>query len=262
MNEDLNKIKDLLLKYVELIKNEYPESKAERVESDLEDGKEIVRFNDKNTLSFLCVNGQLLLPKVAYDLFPILRQNELYGTNKNNRRDVSQYLDTDTTYFDYINHLLVAGLSEYDYFEESLLHETMHLCGSGGGIPLEEGINDLKTRELAQKQGIKIAGYAYSKEVEIAKQLQDILGKDIMDELTFTPSSKRFNYLYEKLGEEKANLYKNVSRKMIEESSNFFKTAYKTDNPFEKAKLYDEIDYSGTYTIIDNYKQTNYEQTL
>jgi len=64
----------------------------------------------------------------------------------------------------------------------------------------KEGINELKTRELAQKYNIKIAAYGYSKEVEMAKKMQKIIGKETMDELTFIPRYERIVFLRDKLG--------------------------------------------------------------
>ena len=152
-------------------------------------------------------NGILLLPKVAYQIFQLLKNYENYGTKLNSHRNIADYLDTNTTYRGYITHLIESGMSVYDYFEESLLHETMHICGSRGGYPLEEGINELKTRELTQKYNIKIAAYGYSKEVEMAKKMQKIIGKETMDELTFISRYERIVFLRDKLGDEVAELY-------------------------------------------------------
>ena len=87
---------------------------------------------------------------------------------------------------------------------------------------MRKGINELKTRELAQKYDIKIAAYGYAKEVEIAKRLQELIGKEIFDELTFVPKSKRKVFLSDKVGKEAADLYESVSNKMIEASKEYF----------------------------------------
>ena len=144
-------------------------------------------------------------------------------------------------------------MSVYDYFEESLLHETMHICGSRGGTPLEEGINELKTRELAQKYNIKIAAYGYSKEVEMAKKMQKIIGKETMDELTFIPRYERIVFLRDKLGEKVAELYLQISDEMTKKSEDYYKKLSQVSDPFEKAELYDNIDYTDLYQIVDTY---------
>ena len=252
MEKDLEKIKDLLFKYINVIKEEYPDCNLKALSERLKNNEEIVEFNDANTITFFVKDAKLLLPQAAYEIFGMIKKDKNYGTNKNNYRSFDEYIDTNTTYMGYIEHVIVAGLSVYDYFEESLLHEAMHICGSGGGTPLEEGINELKTRELAQKYQIKIAGYAYSKEVEVAKKMQDILGKEIMDELTFIPNNARYKYLTDKLGQEKADLYSEVSHRMYFATKDFFREGTKTSDPVEKARLYEKIDYSEVNKYIED----------
>ena len=244
MEKDLEKIKDLVLKYINVIKEEYPECNLKMLNKRLENNEEIVEFNEADTLTFLVKDAKLLLPKAAYKVFEIIKQDKNYGINKDNFRSFDEYMDTNTTYMAYVKHLIEAGLSVYDYYEESVLHETMHICGSVGGSSLEEGINELKTRELAQKYQIKIAGYAYSKEVEVAKKLQNILGKEIMDELTFIPTNLRYNFLKDKIGIEKANLYKKISFDMFYIAREFFRDSVRTSDPIVKAELYEKNDYS------------------
>ena len=205
MEQDLFKLKELLFEYIKLILNNYSNCNREGILNVINYDSEIVKFNTSNTITFIVRDGVLLLPKAAYQIFPLLKQYKNYGTKLNSCRNIEDYLDTNTTYMEYINHIIEAGLSVYDYFEESLLHEAMHICGSQGGTPLEEGINELKTRELAQKNNIKIAAYGYSKEVEISKRLQQIIGKGLMDELTFIPSHLRKKFLTEKLGDREAD---------------------------------------------------------
>ncbi len=258
MEQDLLKIKDLLLKYIKLIINNYSNCDKEKILNILNSDAIIVEFNSSNAISFVVRNGVLLLPKAAYQIFPLLEQYNNYGTNKKNYRKVNDYLDTNTTYMDYINHLIECGMSTYEYFEESLLHEAMHICGSQGGTPLEEGINELKTRELAQKNNIRIAAYGYSKEVEVSKQLQEIIGKDIMDELTFIPKHQRKEFLTNKSSEETAKLYEQLSNKMVEKSSSYYDKLLQVSDPFEKARLYEDVDYTEVFKIIDDYKNKKY----
>lgn len=253
MNEDLIKIKKQLLDYINLILKEYPNCNRKEIADIINNDKEIVKFNSSNTITFVAKNGVLLLPKVAYQIFPLLKNCENYGTKLNSHRNIADYLDTNTTYRGYITHLIESGMSVYDYFEESLLHETMHICGSRGGTPLEEGINELKTRELAQKYNIKIAAYGYSKEVEMAKKMQKIIGKETMDELTFIPRYERKDFLRDKLGEKVAELYSQISVEMMKKSEDYYKKVFQVSDLYEKAELYDNIDYTDLYQIVDNY---------
>ena len=151
MNEDLLKVKKTLLQYIKVITKEYPNSCGNKVLEKVNSGEELVEFNKSNAISFFVRNGILLLPQAAYNLFPLLRRYENYGTKSKDGRSTEDYLDTNTTYQEYFNHVVEGALSVYDYFEESLLHEAMHLCGSDGGTPLEEGINELKAILLNKK---------------------------------------------------------------------------------------------------------------
>lgn len=258
MEQDFLKIKELLLEYIKLILNNYSNCNRKKILNIINYDSEIIKFNSSNAISFVVRDGVLLLPKAAYQIFPLLKQYKNYGAKPNNGRNIEDYLDTNTTYMEYINHVIEAGLSVYDYFEESLLHEAMHICGSQGGTPLEEGINELKTRELAQKNNIKIAAYGYSKEVEIAKRLQQIIGKELMDELTFIPSHERKKIIANKLGDREAELYESISSIMKEKSASYYDKLLQVNDPFEKAKSYESVDYSEVYQIIDNYKRKNY----
>ena len=66
------------------------------------------------------------------------------------------------TFWDYIKHAIIKGLSPEEYFQESLLHEAMHFCGCGGADPLKEGITELKTREAKViKDFIKVKKFPY-----------------------------------------------------------------------------------------------------
>lgn len=257
MEQDFIKIKKLLSEYVSLILKEYPNCDRGQLLNVINADAEIVKFNPSNTITFIVQKGVLLLPTAAYQFFPLLKKYENYGTKLNNHRNIQDYLDTNTTYMEYISHVIESGMSVYEYFEDNLLHEAMHICGSQGGTPLEEGINELKTRELAQKYNIRIAAYGYSKEVEISKRLQQIIGKEIMDEITFIPRYERKAFLIEKLGYEISELYVLLSNKMIEKSKHYFDKLFQVNDPFEKARLYEDVNYTELYQIIDNYINKN-----
>lgn len=253
MESDLLRIEKLLLQYIDLIGKEYPNVNTSAILERINDGHKIVEFNDSSSISFIVRNGTLLLPKYAYTIFPMFEKYENYGINPNHHKNIEDYLDTDTTYYDYIEHVIKSGMTTFDYFQESLLHETMHICGSFGGSPLEEGINELKTRELAQKYNINIAAYGYSKEVEIAKKLQGIIGKEIMDELTFISRGRRRDFLLEKRGRDIADLYDLISNDMWEKSKGYNEKLSQISNPYEKAQLYETIDYGESHKKLDEF---------
>ena len=252
MMEDKNNILKQLLNYIRIIISEYKDSiKPETVEYLLNNN--LVEFNNANTISFFVRDGILYLPKHIYDLMPIFRSHELYGISPKFARKREEYLDTNTTYYDYIDHFIKAGLTPYEYFEESLLHEAMHLCGCVGNNPLGEGLTELKSRELAQKYNIKISGYGYPKEVEVAKTLQEIIGKDVMDQLIFVKVHDRRDFLIERVGIEKADLYRKVFRDMIVLSDEYGKQIETISDPYAKAAAYKRISYASVLDYLDEY---------
>ena len=255
MIDDLKKLNYKSFAFVDLISDYYKKYvEQDRIRA-LKNNGQIVFLSDEDTVSFKCISSKIYVPKKAYSIFVELKKSPKYGVNLNNFIKGKDYLNTNTTYFDYINHVIECGLDVYDYFEESLLHETMHLCGSDGGHPFKEGINELKTRELAQKYNIKIAAMGYSKEVELAKKFQDIVGKDVMDELTF--NSYNFKgaclLLEKRCGVNIVNLYKNVLDMSDNECGLVLKNAVNSGDPYEKAKIYSEIEYIETNKLLDNY---------
>ena len=252
MIEDKNNILKLLLNHIRIIISEYKDSiKPETVSYLLTN--DLVEFNSANTISFFVKDGILYLPKHIYDLMPIFKGHELYGISPKDARKREDLLDTNTTYYDYVEHFIKAGLTPYDFFEESLLHEALHLCGSIGNNPLGEGMTELKARELAQKYDIKFCGYGYPKETEVAKTLQEVLGKDVMDQLTFMKISERRDFLVEKVGIEKADLYRRVFRDMIVSFGEYDKEIETISDPYAKAAAYKKISYTSILEYIDEY---------
>ena len=72
MEQDFLKIKELLFEYIKLILNSYTNCNREQILNALNNNSEIVRFNTSNTITFIVQDGVLLLPKAAYQIFPLL----------------------------------------------------------------------------------------------------------------------------------------------------------------------------------------------
>lgn len=255
MDRDIATIKELLVLYIKVIVKEYGDYIEKKpLATAIKNPNSLVSFDDSDSISFFVKNRKLFLPKIAYEIFPLLTQDSRYGKKKDNKKSKDDYLNTNTTYDQYIDYLIEIGATPIDFFKENLLHEAMHICGNIGGSPLEEGITELKTRELAMKYGIKISGYAYPKEVEVVKKIQDIFGKEVMDELAFIPLNERTNYLKESIGSDAADLYKKVSRDMELSSKNYYNKIAKIRNPYDKAFAYSMINYASTHEIINEYQ--------
>lgn len=246
-DDDFRFIKNKLLEYVKIIFDKYgnyiDNAHKLNVIANLDN---LLKWNDGKTISFLVRDSALYLPNQAYSVFEQLKKSERYGIRKR-KYETSQYLKVDTTYNDYINEVIECGLTPTEYFLESLLHETMHLCGSTGSTPLEEGINELKTRELAQGRKIDIAAMAYPKEVEIALMFQKIIGQGLMSQLTFILPNEKYGFLESNKGVEYANLYTKVSQMMATKSRC---SMLGTGNPYVKASQYDKINYNEEKDLI------------
>ena len=92
MKQDLIKIKTLLLRYIKLILNSYSNCDNKRIMNALENNSEIVKFNSSNTITFIVQDDVLLLPKAAYQVFPLLKQYD------NLANDVSSVLEHKSNY--------------------------------------------------------------------------------------------------------------------------------------------------------------------
>lgn len=260
MSYDLEKehckkiVQKTILSYLPLIEYEYS-IKKEEIKNIATNIDNIIEYSE-DTISFFIRDGVLYLPAV-FPLFEKLKKHKNYNTCKDTGVPSDKYLNTDATYTDYINHVINDGLDVIDYYKESLLHETMHLCGGRGYTPLEEGINELKTRQLAQMYDIKIAAVGYQKEVEIAQELEKILGNYTMNQIAFMNNREINDYLNFYHTEEEINLYNEVRHTMNVEGYEYYTKVSSIENPFEKAKLYDSIEYKKTKAIINNYYNQN-----
>lgn len=259
MKSDIEKTKTEILTYLPLIQQEYNIS-AEKINEIIKSIDKRITYGDEG-ISFHVINGILYLPRIAYSIIDELKKHELYGSTTNTGVKVENYLQTDNTYRDYINHMITDGYNAMDYFMDSLLHETMHMCGGRGGTSLEEGINELKTRQLAQKYNIKIAAVGYNKEVEIAQLLETILGKETMDIIAFLSDEQIKEYLCTHHTDDEIKLYYDVKNTMKKEGAIYQTQTIKTNNPFEKAEGYDSMEYTETKKIISKYIKSRMQFT-
>lgn len=99
--------------------------------------------------------------------------------------------------------------------------------------------------------------YGYPKETRIAYELEQILGKDVIDRIAFTKFRYEVIDILNELPMDAATLYITVEREMEKEfQEKYMKYKFSGVNgPFEKMKKYDTIDYSSVYEIIDEYKR-------
>jgi len=168
-------------KYVELILEEYgqyiPETTKAFLKS-IDNYSDRIRVQDTGTISMFATETEVIMPEGAYKIFKYLRMLPGYGINKKHKPYKDGEIVNENTYYDYMKHVLVSGMSVEEFFRDTLLHETMHFCGSDGRNAMREGWTELKTRELAQKYGLKASRCGYPKEVDIVSKFQEIVGEE------------------------------------------------------------------------------------
>lgn len=227
---------------------------------------EIIQIYDYGNINGLANPKHILLPLNAEKALEKIKTLPGYGSNPNHQTyNQATAIINDNTFETYVNHAIVTGMTLEQYFEDLLLHETMHFCGSDGGNALKEGINEYLTRKLAFKKGFHTNGCAYPKEVKIAHTLESILGEEVITQIAFIkPYDKVLSYLETTLGKDASELYQNVTHAMDEE---FYNRYYRHMNHFdglegiqEKVTNYKQIDYSKVEQIIEQYKKTESSQ--
>ena len=129
-----NNLANSLHRYIDVILEEYnsyiPEKRKKylQIQSDYTKFIEIV---DTKTISLFCRDNKIYFPILAFQAIEFLKNNPNYGINPNHKcYDHQTLIRNKNTFRDYIEHVIIAGITAEKYFEESLLHETMHFCGS------------------------------------------------------------------------------------------------------------------------------------
>lgn len=262
-----NKIEDTrhvlaedMKKYVQVILKEYgdviPEERREFLR-EIDDCYSRIMVEDSGTISMFATSSGIIMPKGAYEIFKYMKRIPGYGISKKHKSYKSGEIVNNNTYYDYIKHVFISGMSVEEFFRDTLLHETMHFCGSDGGNAIREGLTELKTRELAQKYGLKASRCGYPKEVEIVSRLQQIIGRDILDQITFAQNNDEIDrILQENCGRDVAALFFEISHLMDKELS------VKYDHskfgglfgPIKKARAYSQIDYSKIHDKLEAFE--------
>lgn len=264
--EEIKKIKKHLAiqleRYVEIFKKEFLEyipSETLEFLNSITNYEELIVIEDTGTISCFVRNRKIYLPLLAGKVLKILKLIPWFGCVPNHKTyQEDTLIINDNTFFDYIKHTALAGLTVLEFYEEMLLHEAMHLCGLAGSSAFQEGITELKTRELAKKYNLKTSACGYPKEVKIIYRLQEIFGVELINRIAFQMFSlKRRGILLETVGQDGLELFEKIARLMeIEFQNKYYKYIYNFNGPFaalNKAKKYNDIDYTEVYKVIDEY---------
>lgn len=267
-NEELTKIhSDLTVQvkeYIEAIIEEYssymPEETLNRLIS-IDDYSKIVKIYETGSINASASRIQINMPLCADRVLTTFSKVPGYGIHKKHKSYTDETLiENNNTFIHYVLHTFISGTDAKGYYEDLLLHETMHYCGSGGASALKEGINELLTRKLALKKNFRTNGCGYPNEVKLALELQNLFGEDIINKIAFIDSNRQiYQLLEEELGTESAVLYVTIERTA---DKIFDKIYYKKMHSYDgitgilrKIVNYLKVDYTEVYEILTDYKE-------
>ncbi len=263
MEKEISRIKANLVKkigeYIQIIKAEFGDKVKLPHPLDLENR---VHIEETGTISLYIKNGHFYFPLSAFKVLDEMKKDKDFGILPNHKLyDETNIILNDNTFYDYIQHAKLAGLTVEEYYNEALLHETMHFCGCDGAKALREGLTELKTRMLAKKYGLRTTACGYPKEVKIVHTLQEMWGEDVLSEIAFS-GGHQLRGILDKISPSAFDFYIRLNEVMEKE----FNTKYYThkypgaDGPFEKVKRYNEIDYTKAYELINEYQNKELER--
>ncbi len=261
MQEIKRNLANNLQKYISIILEEYgsyiPEERKTYLEN-ITDYDSCIEIKDTGTISLYYFNDKIYFPELAFTVLEQLKNSPKYQSNPNHKCfDDSTLIRNSNTFWDYIEHATIKGLTPEEYFQESLLHETMHFCGCGGADPLKEGLTELKTRELAAKRNLLTSGCGYPKEIDIVLKLKEIFGEETINKIAFTNNNRDISeILLQQHGTESEELYFSVRREMRNQFSEYMNQKFTGPNaPIKKAQAYETLDYSKAHELIEQYKK-------
>ena len=257
MDKEIINIKTELIhsikKIIKIIKQEYGDLTDIPKNIKLENH---IHIEQTNTISLFVWNKHFYFPIDAFKVLWALKKIPGFGSNPNHKAYNENNLidNNNNTYITYLKHVFIAGFCPKEYFDEILVHETLHFCGSGGVSALREGINELKTRQLAQKHGLLTSGCGYPKEVKIALELEQLFGKNLVDRIAFAKSNLEIKEILDSVSEGASEFYFTIQELMEKEFYNKY-MKYKFPEiigPIQKVKKYNTVDYTNVYNQLSN----------
>ena len=252
--------------YVEAIKEvygKYMDPKCLKRLNEIEDYKEHVIIGENGEINAHANYSGVYFPVEAYEVLKTLKKFKEYGVDKNHKvYDDDTIVLNDNTFYDYISHVVLTGSNVQDYYEDLLLHETMHFCGSGGASALKEGLNEYLTRKIALNKGFRTSCCGYPKEVKVVYELEKLFGEDVINQLAFINREENIEYfLQNELGKKARNLWISVRDETEKEFREKYHKYMNRYSDFDGIKLkaynYDQIDYSKAYELIEKFKKNN-----
>ena len=118
LNNKIENTKRILAKdmkeYVQAILKEYgaviPEERQEFLKA-IDDYYSRIIVEDSGTISIFATNNGIIMPKGAYQIFKYMRMLPGYGINKKHKSYKEGEVVNKNTYYDYIKHVFMSGMS-------------------------------------------------------------------------------------------------------------------------------------------------------
>lgn len=248
-----------LEKYVKIILKEYGDvinlQDIIRLKQIKNYKNEIEIWNTETISCFVTSNPKKInFPEQVYKLLKNIKKIPGNGIMKKHLPyNKDNIIINDNTFVTYMKHVFIKGIEAKEFYEENLLHESLHFCGSGGASPILEGLTEHRTRELAKKYNLKTTGCGYPKEVKIVDELQEILGKKFTDIYLFD-QKKGIEYLEKEQGKEATNFFKKILYTMDDEFDHKYNDKQEEFNgllaPLKKTLAYSQLEYKETHKLI------------
>lgn len=253
----IHNLGELCKQYVNVILTEYstfmPPYKIEWLKS-IDNFSPFIHIEETGTISSFVSQNQIYFPESADKITKLMRFVPGYGLRRQKAQSQEDMFNPKNDFSAYIKHVFLDGVDSKKFYEENLLHETMHLCGCDGGLALREGITELKTRELALKYNLTTTSCGYPKEVEIVRKMQSFLGEDFVSALAFAPNKVYFNKLLLQRGGEQLLSYWGQIESVMEQE---FQDKYYSKSfpglfgPIKKTRAYKQIDYTQVNNLVE-----------
>ena len=260
-DEIKNNLSKTLEKYIKGIIDMYgsyiPKERLDFLEN-IKDFSSIIKIYDYGSINAYANDKEISMPLCADKILSKASKIPGFGINKNHQSYNKKQITNNNTFIHYLYHVFVSGTTTEKYYDDMLLHETMHFCGVDGRTALKEGITELLTRKTALEKDFKTNGCGYPKEVKIAFELQQIFSEDILNQIAFLKNEKEiYFYLTNTLGLEEAMLYIKISNEMEKEFNDKYYSNMDTYNGitgiFKKTYNYSKIDYTNVYKMLEDY---------
>lgn len=265
MNDVCQNLTKRIQEYISIIIQEYgscmPIEIINRLKN-ITDYNQILKIYDYGEVSAYANADYISMPLCADKILNTISKIPGYGINKDHKPYSNENMVVNNnTFLTYLIHVFISGTNAEGYYDDLLLHEVMHFCGSDGGSVLKEGINELLTRMLAKRYNLRTNSCGYPKEVKLAYDLMNCFGEDIIIKLAFIKGfENEMNFLRENLGDAAANLYFQVcgiaEKEFSEKYYSHMPEFSGTIGIVKKVLFYRKIDYSTCHYMIDNYSKS------